>query len=626
MSGWVKCSLPFFAKFRGGTLFNFAVRCLPMGQISLLLLSALLLATQSKSSVQTRAGGNANESVPNLPLPVRGNATLDVVVTQPGGESIPGVKVSVRQVSQRTSTLNRIDAVAEVQSVSESNGHATFRNLPAGLFVVQAQREGFYGIRSGGRRTATREIEIVPAQNNRSLSLNLVPDAVIRVTVRGPDGQAAPNVTVRVSRKAYFGGRPYLQGTGVSGPTDDRGAFRIFGLEPGDYYLTARSNLQTGAALNSQSFVYSYYPGTTVSSRAEMLTAMAGMEVEAKMSLPPTPTFQVSLKVLGPPRTGPDFGNVSFTPVFFYGPQEFTLRPYVGPGTAPRAVILKNGPNENDYEIGGIPPGRWYVYPVVRIPGPREDYPTGLRTLSGRIAVDISDHDVAVGSVSVGGPDIRGRIVAAPGSPQLREDELKKISIAFYPQANVDDFLLASAQVVSRTPAANGEFLIRDAPASDFRIATFGLPPNSYISDIRIGTQSVLASPVVRAADNAIDAIELIVGTGTGKIHGSVRGLPQNSTLETLSQIQVAAMPLDTSLRRNPAMFRWSGIDLRDGSYDLKELPPGQYRLIAVESASFGDSMKDPGFVQSLDRVAITARVETGQTTAVDLSLTKTNP
>src|SRR3954468_12329395 len=58
-------------------------------------------------------------------------------------------------------------------------------------------------------------------------------------------GEPMPGVIVRVMRYQYLQGDRRLTPAGA-GQTDDRGAFRVWGLMPGDYYVNAiaRAGLQ----------------------------------------------------------------------------------------------------------------------------------------------------------------------------------------------------------------------------------------------------------------------------------------------------------------------------------------------------------------------------------------------
>ena len=55
------------------------------------------------------------------------------------------------------------------------------------------------------------------------------------------DGEALPRALVTVQRYQYVGGERQLTPAGGD-QTDDRGQYRVFGLPPGDYYVSATAS------------------------------------------------------------------------------------------------------------------------------------------------------------------------------------------------------------------------------------------------------------------------------------------------------------------------------------------------------------------------------------------------
>ena len=62
--------------------------------------------------------------------------------------------------------------------------------------------------------------------------------SVITGTVVDEYGEATAGTQVRVMRYVMQGGRRTLQQAGT-GSTDDRGIYRVYGLQPGDYIVSA---------------------------------------------------------------------------------------------------------------------------------------------------------------------------------------------------------------------------------------------------------------------------------------------------------------------------------------------------------------------------------------------------
>ena len=70
--------------------------------------------------------------------------------------------------------------------------------------------------------------------------------------------------------------------------SDDTGAFRVYGLPPGDYYVSARSDGMTPMMMpdarlatgdSDQGYAPTYYPGTPSPADAERVTVAVGQEV-----------------------------------------------------------------------------------------------------------------------------------------------------------------------------------------------------------------------------------------------------------------------------------------------------------------------------------------------------------
>ena len=73
-------------------------------------------------------------------------------------------------------------------------------------------------------------------------------------------------------------------GDGGTDRTDDQGNFRLYGLPPGDYYVTAsnRSNMMMMPGMNStepDGFAPTYYPGTPNIGEATRVSLKAGQEM-----------------------------------------------------------------------------------------------------------------------------------------------------------------------------------------------------------------------------------------------------------------------------------------------------------------------------------------------------------
>src|SRR5712692_6828588 len=142
----------------------------------------------------------------------------------------------------------------------------------------------------GSARHAARgpvtPLSLAPGQNVRDVVFRLTPNAVISGRVFDEDGEPMERVTVQARLFMYrHGQRQLMPASGAM--TDDLGEYRIFGLAPGRYYLSAtyRSGWynfaqdRSAAKSEEEGYAPTYYPGTTDSAGATPIEASAGVHL-----------------------------------------------------------------------------------------------------------------------------------------------------------------------------------------------------------------------------------------------------------------------------------------------------------------------------------------------------------
>ena len=109
-------------------------------------------------------------------------------------------------------------------------------------------------------------------------------------------GDPIADAVVNAMRSAWAGGRRRLQPSGRTAMTNDLGQFRIYGLSPGDYYVSgtfrgdamgmemmsaamggAPGGGPTGSSPNS-GYAPTYFPGTPNGAEAQKIAIAAGQE------------------------------------------------------------------------------------------------------------------------------------------------------------------------------------------------------------------------------------------------------------------------------------------------------------------------------------------------------------
>ena len=121
-------------------------------------------------------------------------------------------------------------------------GQFEAKEVPPGSYFVAATRSGYLGLQYGQRRSREKglSVEVRAGVIVERIDVELPRGGVLAGTVSDELGEPYPGVRVEALCLRYDRGRRVPFPAGVA-TTDDRGWFRISGLEPGNYYVSASS-------------------------------------------------------------------------------------------------------------------------------------------------------------------------------------------------------------------------------------------------------------------------------------------------------------------------------------------------------------------------------------------------
>ncbi|HET8818936.1 MAG TPA: sodium/proton-translocating pyrophosphatase, partial [Xanthomonadaceae bacterium] len=186
-------------------------------------------------------------------------------------------------------------------SLTDAEGRFEFRELPAGRFTMQATKSGFVSVQFGQTRPfeSGRPIELADRQVLDNSDIYMPRGSVIAGRIVDEFGDPVPDVMVTALRQTWSNGRRRLApAPGRMAQTNDLGQYRIYGLPPGDYYVSASMRNTTvetmvtemaavrafaaapssGTSTPSSGYAPTYYPGTPNGGEAQKITLIAGQE------------------------------------------------------------------------------------------------------------------------------------------------------------------------------------------------------------------------------------------------------------------------------------------------------------------------------------------------------------
>ena len=269
---------------------------------------------------------------------------------------------------------------------TDDQGRFVFPDLPAGSYTLSATKPGYVTAFHGSTRPGRGPgVPVAVGDGQRvEATLRMLPGAVITGAITDARGAPVPSVPVTAVevRPAGAVATPPARAT-----TDDRGVYRIFGLAPGDYVVSAvprlggpgrgaittdvvavtdaevrwARNLGTSPAPagapppagRAVTYAPVFYPGTANVAAATTITIAAGEErANVGFSLQIVPTARIAGTIVD--QTGQPISPVS---VFLYPrrtPQPSASDALIASGalTLPRAIM-----NGSEFSIPGVTPG-----------------------------------------------------------------------------------------------------------------------------------------------------------------------------------------------------------------------------------------------------------------------------
>lgn len=514
-----------------------------MRLFSLLILVASAAAFQTPAPTGT-VEGRVIDSVTGEPVR-KANVTLTLKVvrqtvnaSRAGGAGVSGSLVLNNQ-PMPANRMARPTTNPAGGLVSDANG--VFRTtLPAGDYQVWAERNGYLFAPTAAAATVT----VLAGETTRDFTVKMNRHGVITGRVLDEDGEPMAHVQVNSLRWILQNGQRALMPQGGMATTNDLGEFRIFGIAPGKYLVSAQAHMRGNFSQGRQSYAPVFFPGVTDAAAAQAIDVTPGSTRQGiDLRLQKVSVVKVSGKVSG----------------LAAADQPTTERPERRGGAMvslmPRTAVMAMGGQQSagvnpngDFEIPAVPSGSYLLR--VSMMGPNQSRRTA------RMNLEVGDRDITGLSLALEpAAELKGQI-RAEGAPALAG------MMVFLEQPGP-----APAAAYGR-PDTTGKLSFANVGPEVYHVRVQGPPAGYYVKSIQIGSQDATQSLDLTGGV----AGELVVNLekGTAELSGIVIDKDQKAA----TAMQVVVFNSRNQMVRNT-------LTDAQGRYNLTELPPGEYKVAA---------------------------------------------
>ena len=487
------------------------------------------------------------QTKPAAPKPGTIRGTITAADT---GKPLRRARVTVTPVSTSPSA-------PPAPAFTNSLGQYELRDVPAGRYYVAARRAGYVDIQHGQRHVEETglAVDVAAGAPVANIDIAMPRGGVLAGRITDDLGDPYPGVRVDVLALRYDRGRREASPI-TGGTTDDAGQFRLAGLPPGSYYLSATSTeTWRNAKGDTLGYASTFYPGVPREQAQVVTVGVSEVKTDLAFSLHVGRVARIRGRVV----------QESGEPVAGTG---VSLAYSLGRATVVAGSRVTRTAADGTFEFRDVPGGFYALADqTINVTG-----------------VDIDD----VVIVRKTGSTVTGTVTGDDGGPPPIPTSGVRVLLEA-PTGQV----LPTVRVVSvdtdwsfKLTSLGGPFLFR----------LIGLPDGWALGSVRLGDKEITDTPWdVPTGGKELSGLRLTVTQRVGRVGGTVldeKGAPTpNATVVVFSEDSEHWIPYSRFIRSvRPGA---------DGRFSVTGLPAGTYRAAARSYIESGQH-EDRAFLESI--------------------------
>jgi hypothetical protein len=530
-----------------------------------------------------RAGQDEARNRPTEKVKKETCTVSGIVVKLAGGEPIKSAIVRLKKADDQSQGY---------RATTDAGGHFELKDVEPGRYRLEVSRSGFV-TQQFGQKTPDDPgamLTLLPSEDMRDRLFRLIPSAVIAGRIMDEDGQPLPRVMVSAMREVYNEGKRKLSIETID-RTNDFGEYRLFGLPPGHYFVSAlyspggfggENFKDLGTSKSDRGYVTTYYPGSPDAAKAVAISVKAGEEL---------PSMDMLLQQVGVYKIR---GRV-YNSVTHHAANEvfLSLQPKNSRILWGFMNNYASAQKDGSFELHNVLSGSYTLS--------AQWFDEG-KSYAARQNIDISDGDIDGLTLTIApGVTIDGQL-RWEGNPGVEQEELKVTATG-----ETSDYWGGEARVLT-----NGVFSLKDVSEGTYRLQVYGISPDCYVKSIRYGMNDATHEAfAVRRGNDA--ALEVTVSSRGARVRGSVAdadGLPA-------SGVWVALVPEEA--RRGEFRLYKSKTTDQHGNFELRGIAPGDYKVFSWEEVE-SEAWQDPEFLKPFEQKGEKITVQDGDQKAINLT------